>query len=138
MRIFKSKETAYDPHTKKNVPFWTLDTAACCVKHFNEGTHETESTSFHTDCIQYHLSYSASKHPEGLQRLVDDGNVIEYLDDLEKHVIEAIDSQVERWKKSDKEYLIAVDKGDIQKAAGLDSCLVFMAREIIFDCMVYI
>ena len=138
MRIFKSKETAYDPHTKKSVPIWQLDTAACCVKHFNEETHETECISFHTDCIQYHLSYSESKYPERLLRLVNDGNIVEYLDDLEKRVNGAIDRQVERWKKSDKEYLIAVDKGDIQKAAGLENCLVFMAREIIFDCMVYI
>ena len=46
--------------------------------------------------------------------------------------------RVSEVKKSDKEYLIAVDKGDIQKAAGLENCLVLMAREIIFDCMVYV
>jgi len=45
---------------------------------------------------------------------------------------------MELWKQSDKEYQTAVLAGDAQKAAGLENCLVYMAREIVFECMVYV
>ena len=67
-----------------------------------------------------------------------EGRIIHYLDDLELKVGEAISRQVELWKKSDKEYQAAVLCGDIDKAVKLENCLVYMVREVIFECMVYV
>jgi len=129
---------AYNPLKKKNVPIWKLDTNTVTVTHFNPDTLTEESKTYHTDYVRYHLSFSASYCPDRLRRLVNEGKIEQYLDDLEQRVGDAIDRQVELWKQSDKEYQTAALAGNIQKAAGLENCLVHMAREAVFECMVYI
>lgn len=138
MSIYKSEQTAYCTQKKKNIPVWKLDTATATVTHFDAVSETTDSKTYSTDYVRYHLSFSASHNPDRLRRLVNDGTIMQYLDDLEQRVGEAIDRQVEKWKQFDKEYQVAVLSGDIQKAAGLENCLVYMAREAIFECMIYI
>lgn len=138
MSKYKSQQTAYNPQKKKNVPIWRLDTNTVTVTHFNANTLTEEYKTYHTDYIRYHLHYSDSKYPDRLRRLVNEGKIINYLDDLELKVHEAIDRQVEHWKKSDRCYQNAVLSGDIEKMLGLENCFVGMAQEIVFDCMVYI
>lgn len=138
MSRYKSGQTAYNPLKKKCIPIWRLDTNTVTVTHFNPDTFAEESKTYHTDFIRYHLHYSDSKYPDRLRRLVNESKIIEYLDDLELKVGEAIDRQVERWKKSDAEYKNAVLFGDTLKQIGLENCLIGMAREVIFECMVYI
>lgn len=138
MSRYKSEQTAYDPRKKKNVPIWRLDTNTVTVTYFNPDMLTEKHKTYHTDYIRYHLHYSDNKYPDRLRRLVNEGNIIEYLDDLELKVREAISRQVERWKKSDSCYQRAVLSGDAEKMVGLENCFVCMAREIIFECMVYI
>lgn len=138
MSIYKSEQTAYDPRKKKDLPIWRLDTTTATVTYFDTVTYTTESKTYHTDYVRYHLSFSASHYPDRLRKLVNEGTIVQYLDDLEQRVGDAIDRQVSLWKKDDKEYQTAVLAGDIQKSAGLENCLVYMAREVIFECMVYI
>jgi hypothetical protein len=38
MSRYKSEQTAYNPHKKKNVPIWKLDTNTLTVTHFNPET----------------------------------------------------------------------------------------------------
>lgn len=138
MSRYKSEQVAYNPLKMKYVPLWRLDTNTVTVTHFNTDTLTTESETYHTDYVRYHLSFSASHYPDRFRRLVNEGKIEQYLDELEQRVGDAIDRQVELWKQSDKEYQIAVLAGDMQKAARLKNCLVYMAREAIFECMVYI
>lgn len=138
MSRYKSEQTTYSPLKKKYVPLWRLDTNNVTVTHFNPDTLKEEHKTYHTDYIRYHLHYSDSKSPNRLRKLVNKGKIIEYLDDLELKVGEAIARQVERWKTSDKEYQAAVLSGDTQKQIRLENCLIHMAREIVFECMVYI
>lgn len=138
MSRYNSEQVAYNPLKKKYVPLWRLDTNTVTVTHFNADTLTTESKTYHTDYVQYHLSFSASHYPDRLRRLVNEGKIMQYLDDFEQRVRDAIDRQVEIWKQSNKEYQSAVLAGDIQKAAGIEKCLVSMAREVVFECMVYI
>ncbi|MDE6021091.1 MAG: hypothetical protein K2H01_08880 [Ruminococcus sp.] len=138
MSRYKSEQTAYDPRKKKNVPLWRLDTNTVTVTHFNPDTLTEEHKTYHTDYIRYHLHYSDSKYPDRLLRLVNEGMIIEYLDDLELKVDEAIDRQVERWKKADSYYQAAVLSGDTEKMLGLENCFNSMAREAVFECMVYL
>lgn len=138
MSRYNSEQVAYNPLKKKYVPLWRLDTNTVTVTHFNHDTLTEECKTYHTDYVHYHLYFSASHYPDRLRRLVNEGKIEQYLDDLEQRVGDAIDRQVELWKQSDKEYQTTVLIGDVQKAAGLENCLVHMAREIVFDCMVYI
>lgn len=138
MSRYKSVQVAYNPLKKKDVPIWKLDTNTVTITHFNTDTMTEERKTYHTDFIRYHLHYSDSKCPDRLRRLVSEGKIIEYLDDLELKVGEAITRQVERWKKSDSCYQKAVLSCDAEKMLGLENCFVGMAREIILECMVYI
>ena len=138
MSRYKSEQTAYSPLKKKSVPLWRLDTTTVTVTHFNADTQTEESKTYHTDFIRYHLHFSDSKSPDRLRRLVNEGRIIEYLDELETSVTAALNRQVGRWKASDKEYQLAVLNGDTEKVEGLENCLFLMAREIAFECMVYI
>ena len=138
MSRYTSEQTVYNPLKKKTVPLLRLDTNTMTVTHFNADTQTDESKTYHTDFIRYHLHFSDSHCPDRLRRLVNDGRIVEYLDDMERKVNEAISRQVELWKQSDSCYQNAVLSGDAEKMLGLENCFISMAREIIFECMVYI
>lgn len=138
MSRYKSEQTTYNPQKKKNVPIWRLDTNTVTVTHFNPGTLTEESKTYHTDYIRYHLHYSDSHCPDRFRRLVNEGKIEQYLDDMELKVGEAISRQVELWKQTDSCYQKAVLSGDAEKVLGLENCFIGMAREVIFECMVYI
>ena len=138
MSRYKSEQTAYNPRKKKSVPLWRLDTNTVTVTYFNADTHVEESKTYHTDFIRYHLHFSDSHSPDRLRRLVNEGKIILYLDDMERKVSEAISRQVELWKQTDSCYQKAVLSGDAEKMLGLENCFVSMAREAVFECMVYI
>lgn len=138
MSRYKSETTTYDPLKKKYVPLWQLDTNTVTVTHFNPDTLTIESKTYSTDFIRYHLHYSDSKYPDRLRRLVNEGKIIQYLDDMELKISEAITRQVELWKQTDSCYQRAVLSSDAEKMLGLENCFISMARETVFECMVYI
>ena len=138
MSRYKSEQVAYSPLKKKNVPIWKIDTNSMTVTHFNTDTQTEESKTYHTDFIRYHLHFSDSHCPDRLRMLVNEGRIVLYLDDLERKVSEAISRQVELWKQTDSGYQKAVLSGYSEKMLGLENCFVYMAREAVFECMVYI
>ena len=138
MSRYKSEQTAYSFMKKKPIPLWSLDTNTVTVTHFNANTQTEESKTYHTDFIRYHLHYSDSKCPDRLRRLVNEGKIIQCLDDMELKVGEAISRQVELWKQTDSCYQKAVFANDAEKMLGLENCFISMAREAVFECMVYI
>ena len=138
MSIYKSSQTVINPKTNKPVPIWKLDTNTMTVTHFRPDTLTAEHKTYCTDFIRYHVHYSESHCPDRLSRLVNDGSIISYLDDLEVRVNDALNRQVQLWKESDREYQSAVTVGDTEKQTGLENCFYYMARESVFDCMVYI
>ena len=73
--------------------------------------------------------------PDRLRRLVNDGRIVQYLDDMERKVSDAIYQQVELWKRTDCCYRKAVLSGDAEKMLGLENCFVYMAREAVFESM---
>ena len=108
------------------------------VTHFNADTQTEQSKTYNTDFIRYHLHFSDSHCPDRLRRLVNEGRLVPYLDDMERKVSEAISRQVELWKRTDSCYQKVVLSGDTEKMLGLENCFVYMAREAVFKCMVYI
>ena len=137
MSRYKSEQTAYSPLKKKSIPLWRLDTNTVTVTYFNTDTRSEESKTYATDFIRYHLHFSDSHCPDRLRRLVNEGRIVQYLDDMERKVSDAIFRQVELWKQTDSCYLKAVLSGDAEKMLGLENCFVYMAREAVFECMVY-
>ena len=137
MSRYKSEQTAYSPLKKKSIPLWTLDTNTVTVTHFNADTQTEVSKTYTTDFIRYHLHYSDSHCPDRLSRLVNQGKIVQYLDDMELKVSDAISRQVELWKQTDSCYQKAVLSGDAEKMLGLENCFVGMAREAVFEFMVY-
>lgn len=138
MSRYKSEQTAYSSLKRKYVPLWRLDTNTMTVTKFNADTQNEESKTYHTDFIRYHLHFSDSHYPDRLRRLVNEGMIIQYLDDMELKVGEAIARQVELWKQTDSCYQKAVFADDADKMLGLENCFISMAREVVFECMVYI
>ncbi len=138
MSRYISEQTAYNPLKKKYVPLWKLDTNNVTVTYFNADTQTEKIKTYHPDFIRYHLHFSDSHCPDRLRRLVNDGKIIQYLDDMERKVSDAIFRQVELWKQTDSCYQKAVISGDSEKMLGLENCFVYMAREAVFECMVYI
>ena len=136
MSRYKSEQTAYSSLKKKYVPLWRLDTVT--VTHFNPDTQTEESKTYNTDFIRYHLHFSDSHCPDRLRRLVNDGRITQYLDDMERKVSEAISRQVELWKQTDSYYQKAVLSGDAEKMLGLENCFIYIAREAVFECMIYV
>ena len=138
MSRYKSEQTAYSSLKKKSVPLWRLDTNTVTVTHFNADTQTEESKTYTADFIRYHLHFSDSHCPDRLSRLVKEGKIIQYLDDMELKVGEAISRQVELWKQNDSCYQKAALADDAEKMLGLENCFIYMAREAVFECMVYI
>lgn len=138
MSRYTSEQTEYSPLEKKYVPLRRLDTNTMTVTYFNADTQTEESKTYNTDFIRYHLHFSDSHCPNRLRRLVNKGRIVQYLDDMELKVSDAISRQVELWKQTDSCYQKAVLSGDAEKMLGLENCFISMAREIIFECMVYI
>lgn len=77
-------------------------------------------------------------HKKRLRKLVDSGNIVSYLDDLDAKVSAAIERQVEKWLDNDKEYHAALDADDLQKANGLANMVRLCAREGVFEAMIYV
>ena len=138
MSRYTSEQTAYSQLKRKYVPLWRLDTNTVTVSHFNVDTQIEESKTYSTDFIRYHPHYYDSHCPDRLRRLVNEGKIIQYLDDMELKVGEAITRQVELWKQTDSCYQKAILSRDAEKILGLENCFVYMAREAVFEYMVYI
>lgn len=121
----------------KNKPMWVLNTDELTVIH-NTPDAEPSVTAFSSDHIKYHLHYSAEYRPERLKKLVNSGEILTYLIELDKAVEEALERQVNKWKANDQDYLDAVASGDTEKARGLENMLRLCAREPVFGAMVYV
>lgn len=136
--IFRSDKMAYDKTAMKYVaPVWELDTEKQTVKHTDETTLEVSEEYFHQLVVGYHLKYVAERCPEKLQKLVNTGEIVGYLDKLIDDVIDAVDSQVEKWKPTDKDYQATVQSGDIIEQAAILNRMDMQAREIIYSELVY-
>ena len=129
--IFQSKEKL------NGNPVWELNTKTQTIRHINPKTNKTESFSFHEDHIAYHLEYAETYYPERLQKLVDEGEIYRYLDDLDTKVTDAVNKQTEIWIKEDKAYQIALDKGDLYEVNRIANMHKEDAKEVVYNARLY-
>ena len=135
--IFKSKELVNVPD-RGEMPVWSVDTDTQTVTHVHPKTFKAEEHRFFRDYIRYHLHYSEEKNPERLQRLVDNGEIFQYLSDLDNKVFDALDSQEELLKANSREFQEAHEKGDIVTEGAIGNLLQQQARESVFEAMIYV
>lgn len=135
--IFKSKELVNVPE-RGEMPVWSVDTDTQTVTHVHPKTFKTEEHCFFRDYIRYHLHYSEEENPERLQRLVDNGEIFQYLSDLDNKVFDALDSQEELLKANSREFQEAHEKGDIVTEGAIGNLLQQQARESVFEAMIYV
>ena len=135
--IFKSKELVNVPD-RGEMPVWSVDTDTQTVTHVHPKTFKTEEHRFYHDYIRYHLHYSEEENPERLQRLVDNGEIFQYLSDLDNRVFDALDSQEELLKANSREFQEAHEKGDIVTEGAIGNLLQQQARESVFEAMIYV
>lgn len=130
--IFQSKTLI------NGAPAWVLDTDTQTVRHINLKTAKVERYVFHTEHIERHLHYVEEYHPERLQRLVDEGEIYKYLDELDIKITDALNAQTEKFMQSSKEYQIANAVSDHYKIERIGNNIRERAKECVFDAMVYV
>lgn len=130
--IFQSKTLI------NGVPAWELDTDTQTVRHIYPKTSKVERYVFHTDHIELHLHYVEEYHPERLQRLVDEGEIYKYLDELDIKITDALNAQTEKFMQSSKEYQIANAVSDHYKIERIGNMLREQARESVFEAIIYV
>ena len=135
--IFKSKELVNVPD-RGEMPVWSVDTDTQTVTHVHTKTFKTEEHRFFRDYIRYHLHYSEDENPERLQRLVDNGEIFQYLSELDNKVFDALDSQEQLLKANSREFQEAHEKGDIVTEGAIGNLLQQQARESVFEAMIYV
>lgn len=135
--IFASEKMAYDGKSYTS-PLWQLDTDNYAVIHINEATGKEERTPFHNDCTRYHINYTVEHCPERFEKLVNSGEILEYLENFEDKIFEAVDKLTDHWKQTDKEYLLAKENSDTLKEVGLLNMFDMRAKEIVYRDMVYV
>ena len=121
----------------KNKSVWVLDTNALTVTHNTVDTEPTV-TAFRSEHIKYHLHYQAEYRKDRLRKLVNSGEILSYLTELDKSVENALERQVEKWKADDKEYQQALAVGDVGRAEGLENMMKLCAREAVYADLVYV
>ncbi len=130
--IFQSKQTMNDS------PLWAVDTDTQTVTHINPKSGETERYVFHTDQIRYHLHHVEENFPERLQKLVNEGEIYKYLDELDIKVTDAVNRQTELLMQSSRAYQIANEIGDLYTVGAIGNMLRMQARDSVFKAMVHV
>lgn len=136
--IFESEKRIFDKKADKYLSAeWVLDTDKQMVTHTDESLNVT-TRSFFEDCVAYHLKYRAEENPESLQKLVNYGKILDYLDDFRIKVTDAVNRQTEIWLKENREYQIAVETSDLYAQEAIGNMIRMSAQHEIYNVMVYV
>lgn len=93
---------------------------------------------FHADHIRYHINYTCEHCPERLQTLVDNGEILTYLEEFDVKVTDAICDQTDLLMENSKEYQIALETGNLIEVGSIGNMLRENAKEIVYEDMVYV
>ncbi len=113
---------------------WKLDTENLTIENLKNG----EITNIYGDHLKYHIHFSAEKNPDRLQKLVDEGKIIEYLEEIDIKIRDAVMDQAEKLMNEDMEYRAAVESGNLVEVGRIGNMYTEKAREIVYSAMVYV
>ena len=136
--IFESKNKVYDDKNVRYIAEWSVDTDTQTVTHTDKNTLEVKEWSFHEDFIRYHLHYREEYSPELLQKVIDNGDILQYLEDLVEMVTDKINNQTEIWCEQDKDFQIANESGNLLEVGKITNGYREQAKKAIYDAYVYV
>ncbi len=113
---------------------WKLDTEKITVTNLESG----EISAFHEDFVRYHLHYREEYSPELLQKMIDDDDILQYLEDLVETVADKINRQTEIWCEQDKNFQIANESGNLLEIGRIANDYREQAKKGIYDVYVYV
>lgn len=113
---------------------WELNTEKITVRNITDG----KIYEFYTDHISYHLHHSEEYFPERLQKLVNNGEILAYLEELEIKVTDKINKQTEIYINDSKEYQTALESGNLVEVGKIGNMLREKAKESVYNSMIYI
>jgi len=99
--------------------------------------YRTVDFPYEEDFVRYHIHYSEEHVPNRIQKLLDNGTILDYLNNLVKRVEEAIDRQRVLLIDSYEKELTAVAHTDPKAYDGIINMCDLQASQIVFDSMVY-
>ena len=91
--LYKSSKQIMDRTTRELKPEFTFDTDGERMvwrQYFDDGAYNTRYFSRSQMCIILHVHYIEDKNPDRLQKLVDSGELYDYLTDLYERVEDAV------------------------------------------------
>lgn len=137
--IFKSEKRFYDlKESRYTVPVCSFDSDLIQIVMTDEKTGKQKRYDFYSVYVRYHVHYVMEHHPERFEKLVNECKIYDYLIDIEEKAKDAVDRQVERWKKKDHDYQLAVRNGDFLEQVKLTNSLEAAAKEIVFNTIIYV
>ncbi len=83
-------------------------------------------------------NYTCEHYPERLQKLVENGDILTYLEEFDIKVTDAICDQTDLLMENNKEYQIAVETGNLVEVGSIGNMLRENAKEIVYEDMVYV
>lgn len=136
--IMKSKTMVYNYYKKEYTPKWKFDVDNVRVYLFLERRDIYREVAIINKYCRDHIRYLKNHYPERIQELLDNGKIYLYIRRKEKAAWAAVDSQLEKWLATDKEYRIAKEKGDFLTEVGLYNNLKARAEEIMYPSIIYV
>ena len=137
--LYKSSKQIMDRTTRELKPEFTFDTDGERMvwrQYFDDGAYNTRYFSRSQMCIILHVHYIEDKNPDRLQKLVDSGELYDYLTDLYDRVEDAVEEQKSLWVENDEKYR-AIVVNDPVGAAGIVNMYEMQAREVVYGAMIY-
>lgn len=138
--IYESDKKVYDKTNKCYLSEWQLNTDydnLVLVTHIHPETLKAETRKFFADYVWYHLRYSEEHIPERIPKLVNSGKILEYLNEFDDKVFDAIDRQTELFTANSKEFQAANESGDVVTAGNIYNMCTEQAKEVVYPAMVY-
>lgn len=109
---------------------WQFDTDSITVTDLKNSNTRT----FYAD----HIKYTCENYPERLQKLVDNEDILTYLEEFDIKVTDAICDQTDLLMENNKEYQIAVETGNLIDVGSIGNMLRENAKEVVYKYMVYV
>ena len=140
-----SDKMVFDSAQGIYVPKWKLEEkhrsygSEYYIHYFRQKTNEYKiiPVHFYFHYGTAHLQYICEYAPERVQDLLNNGNIYYYLSKMNRRATIAVEDQVEKWKKTESDYLLAVKNKDFLTQVGLFENMKARAEELMFPAIVY-